>query len=222
MTEPKNPVRALLDQQDWSDVSARLVAFASYRAGSPALGKDLAQEAVTRVYAYESKWDPKKDPDLARYLMSVVNSLLANERSSAAGQRTSSIETKRVQRAAMKVSDPQAVSEDKLADTDLFTRRLTLLTERMAGDADVLRLIELMVEGVDTPVEIRKRTGWSAEVTAAARKRMLRGAAVVARDIGGATDDDPPRSLDGDDDDAEQSEDGKEDTDDDDDGEEVA
>ena len=198
MTEPNNPVRALLDRQDWSDVYARLVAFASHRAGSPALGKDLAQEAITRVYAYESKWDPEKDPDLVRYLMSVVNSLLANERTSAAGRRTSSIEPKRTQRAAMKVSDPQAVSEDKLADTDLFARRLALLTERMAGDAYVLCLIALMVEGVDTPAEIRKRTRWSAEETAATRKRMLRSAATVARDIGGPADDDPPSSLEND------------------------
>jgi DNA-directed RNA polymerase specialized sigma24 family protein len=185
----EDPIRKLLDDQDWAVIKVRLFDFAKYRSKSPALAEDLAQAAIMRVYAHDSTWDPAKEPDLLRYLMSVVNSLLWNERQSAASKRTTSMTGKRRLAVAEAVADPQAFSEDKAADTDLFTRRMTLLTERMAGDPKVLRMIELMVQGVDSPAEIRKITGWSADDVMATRRRMLRAAAVVARDLAGPTDD---------------------------------
>jgi DNA-directed RNA polymerase specialized sigma24 family protein len=200
-----NPIRHLLDQQDWGDLYARLLDFATHRCPkSPALAKDLTQEAIARVFSYQSKWDPQKEPDLLRYLMSVVNTLRSNERTSAAALRTKSTTDRPVKRAAEAVADPNAFSEAKVADHDLFSRRLTLLAERLVGDPEAHRLLELAVDGVDTPAEIRRITGWSAETVMSGRRRMLRAAAKVAQDLGSqddprdATDDDGDDDGDGD------------------------
>jgi len=185
-----NPIRHLLEKQDWGDLYARLLDFATHRCKPDALAKDVTQEAITRVFAYDSNWDPTKEPDLLRYLMSVVNSLLANERTSAAAKRTDSMSRKRPLAAAEAVGDPQAFSETKAVENDLLTRRMTLLTERLVGDAKATTMVELMVQGVDSPTEIRRLTGWTADEVMATRRRMLRAAALVARDLGSPSGDD--------------------------------
>jgi DNA-directed RNA polymerase specialized sigma24 family protein len=206
--DPKN-VRALLDAQDWGDVYSRLFDFALKRCTTKtkvpqeirAEAKDLAQEAITRVFAYDSKWDPEKEPDLTRYLMSVVNSLRANERTSAASQRNISLGRKRTKAAAEAVADTHALPEEVVVNTDLFARRIELLNERLVGDADALRLFELMTSGLDKPADLRKATKWSANELMAVRRRVLRAAATVARDIGGGEHEEPFPEPDDDDDD---------------------
>jgi DNA-directed RNA polymerase specialized sigma24 family protein len=202
----ENPNRELLDRQDWGDIHARLLDFATHRTKPDALAKDLVQDAISRVYAYEWKWDPAKEPDLVRYLMSVVNGLLANERTSAASRRTKSMSAKRGRAAAEAVRDDAAFSETRAVEHDLFTRRMTLLTERLAGNARALKMVELMTSGIDTPAAIRKVTGWSADETMATRRAMLRAAARVAQDIGGQDDDGAlAASRDGDDEEDEEA-----------------
>lgn len=184
--------RARLDEQDWGEVHARLLDFAAHRCGkkNEAQAKDLAQQAIARVFAYDSKWDPEREPDLVRYLMSVVNSLLWNERTSHATRRRASLADPKTRRAAEGVVDPRAFSEDAAAEQDLFARRLSLLRERMADDADVRALLDCLERGLDSPAEIRGATGWSANTLLAVRRRMQRAAALVARDLGGTSDED--------------------------------
>lgn len=199
----ENPIRSLLEKQDWGDIHARVLDFATYRVGdktSNARAEDLTQAAIARVYAYDSKWDPAKEPDLTRFLMSVVNSLLANERTSAREQRNVSFSdpksptARRALRAAQRVSDPRAHSEAEHVDHDLLARRLTLLGERFAGDPQALEYLALLQSGEDSPAEIRAATGWSAETVMNVRRRVLRGAALVARDLGGASDEPDPHA----------------------------
>src|SRR5690349_3411930 len=120
----QSPLRPHLDRQDWGEIYLRLYDFAEHRCKSASQAKDLAQEAIGRVFAYDSGWDPAKEPNVLRYLMSVVNSLLANERRSHAATRTSSLEdprAARAARAALRVPDPRAPSENQIADQDLLT-----------------------------------------------------------------------------------------------------
>jgi hypothetical protein len=205
----ENPNRVRLDEADWGEIHARLLAFATFRCRPDgALARDLVQGAITSVYAHDSKWNPEKDPDLLRYLMSVVNSQLANERARASATRTSSMSAPRTLSAAHRVGDAQAFSEEKAEEHDLLHRRMTLLRERLAGDPEALRLVELLLEGVDSPTELRRLTGWSAEVVLAARRRMLRCAAGVARAIGAP--EDGPDTLAAEDDDGGEDDDEEE------------
>jgi DNA-directed RNA polymerase specialized sigma24 family protein len=188
--------RALLDRQDWGDVQARLLDFAEARCGkkAKAQAKDLVQGAILRVYAFDSTWEPEKEPDLVRYLMSVVNSLRANEQTSSASKTGISLSTRKGERAAGRVSDPQAWNERVAVETDLLTRRLTLLRERMADDPGVLQYLDCLARGEEAAEDVRASTGWSEEKVNAVRRRMLRAAALVARDLGGADDEDSSMS----------------------------
>jgi DNA-directed RNA polymerase specialized sigma24 family protein len=183
--------RARLDEQDWGELHARLLDFAEHRCGPKrlALAKDLAQQAILRVYAYDSTWDPEKEPDLLRYLMGVVNSLLWNERTSYAARKVASVGDDATRRAAERVADERGWSADTAAGHDLLSRRLSLLRERMADDPNVLGLLGALEQGLETPEEIRAATGCSAHTLLAVRRRMLRAAALVARDLGGADDE---------------------------------
>jgi hypothetical protein len=122
--------------------------------------------------------------------MSVVNSLRANERTSAAAQRNVSTSRPKAQRAAEAVPDAGAFSETSAAETDLFTRRLTLLRARMKDDPNVLQYLDCLASGEESAPEVCAKTGWTKEKLNAVRRRMLRAAALVARELGGADDED--------------------------------
>jgi DNA-directed RNA polymerase specialized sigma24 family protein len=184
--------RALLDRQPWDDIHARLLDFAEARTGKRAKdrAKDLAQTAILRVYSSESKWDPEKEPELLRYLLNVVNSLRANENTSAAAQRNVSTSNRKAKRAAEQVADPAAFSETSAIESDLSARHFTLLRERMADDPNVLQFLDCVAAGKESAADICEATDWSKEKHNAVRRRMLRAAALVARDLGGADDED--------------------------------
>ena len=178
----EDKLRKLLDAQDWGTIYVRLNDFARHRARSAEKGRELAQKAITNVYAFDSNWDPEKEPELLKFLMSSVNSLLANERRTAAAKTTVSLE--KVRHKAERVRDRSARTPDKLLATQLFERRMTALRARLAEDADALRILDLAVEEIDTPKDIAAATDWPLERVNKARLRMQRHAERVAREIG--------------------------------------
>jgi DNA-directed RNA polymerase specialized sigma24 family protein len=177
----RRAVRARLDAEDWNASYARLRAFAAHRCRSDALGEDLAQEAMARIYAPDCAWDPAKEPNVVRYLMSVVNSLRANHRTSAAEQRN--VSTEKATKATARVRDDAALADDVLSREQIHTRRLALLRARLADDAPATRVLELALDGVDAPAEIARMTEWTPKAVAAARLRVQRHAAAVAEEV---------------------------------------
>jgi DNA-directed RNA polymerase specialized sigma24 family protein len=190
--ERRRAVRARLDAEDWDATYARLRAFASSRCRSNALGEDLAQEALARIYAPDCTWDPAKEPNLLRSLMSTVNSLLANQRTSAAAQRNVSMQSPKASRAVERARDAAAPADEALAREQLHSRRLALLRARLADDADALRTLDLALEGVDAPQEIASAMGRPLKAVAAARLRVQRHATAVAREADGDAGADAP------------------------------
>lgn len=171
--------RERLDQQDWSDVYERLYAFARARSGSADQAGDLVNGAIARVYAFDAKWDPTVEPDLVRHLMSVVNSLLANDRTSARARRDRSMhDDGPVQAQVARIADPAAA---QLAEQQLYARRIEQLRTAIAGDAEATRVLDLMLEGLRTPTDLRRATGWTDAVLHAARMRIQRRALAIAR-----------------------------------------
>lgn len=79
---------ATLKGQDWPNIFVKLTAHASFRMTMFGLRgetrmqgkqpKDFAQEAITLLYEEKRHWDPLKEPDLTKYLKTVINSLIAN------------------------------------------------------------------------------------------------------------------------------------------------
>ena len=187
--------RALLDRQSWGDIHARLLDFAEARCGgkrakAKAQAKDLVQEAILRVYGSTSRWDPEKEPQILAYLMTVVNTLRWGEKIRHDVSKTVSTADLRTSRAADQVADANAFSESSAVASDLRARHYALLRERMADDPSVLQLLDCLAAEQESAAEICAATGWSKEKHNAVRRRMLRAAALVARDLGGADDED--------------------------------
>lgn len=79
-------VVTLLDKHDWPKFILALTAYTinvcrwkHYRLPSGIEAEDIAMQAIEKVYEGRRKWDPEKDPDLLKYLKSVVRSLINNE-----------------------------------------------------------------------------------------------------------------------------------------------
>ena len=189
---------------EWGKVYAQLHRFALNRCKRKEMAQDLAQEAVRRVIdSTISPWDPAKEPDPARLLMSIVNSLLANDRTSARATRNvpmtdtgrSGDEANRKVTRNLEFKDERAFSEETFTTNDLFARRLALLETRLADKPFALQVLAWMTEGHDTPAAICAVSGKTLEQVIAVRKLIHRQAEQVARDL-----DDEPAAEENDDD----------------------
>jgi hypothetical protein len=76
----------LLDKHDWPKFILALTAFTisvcrwkHYRLPPGVEAEDIVMQAVEKVYEGKRNWDPENDPDLLKYLKSVVRSLINNE-----------------------------------------------------------------------------------------------------------------------------------------------
>ena len=79
---------SILDAQDWPSIILKLYAHSIFRlkwfgikSDTRLQGrqyKDFAHEAVTLVYEGKRIWDANKEPDIVKYLKSVINSLISN------------------------------------------------------------------------------------------------------------------------------------------------
>ncbi len=79
--DPKTRLQAALERVDLPRICAQLVRYASRRAGSRDLGRELAQKTLAdAIDPDRSPWDPDRDPDLAYHLIGRVNGALAIER----------------------------------------------------------------------------------------------------------------------------------------------
>ncbi|MXZ17784.1 MAG: hypothetical protein F4069_03415 [Rhodothermaceae bacterium] len=82
-------VQEHLDSEDWEALYPRLLNYARKKAnilsflqvpGGLPLGntyKDLVQDALTKVFTGDRKWNPNRNPDLYVYLTSVIDSLFS-------------------------------------------------------------------------------------------------------------------------------------------------
>lgn len=84
----KQEIRHLLDNYNWEQGIITLAGYAAslfrlYRISRIRLPanlqpEDIVSEVIDKVYSGERKWDPITDPDLHKYLKSVVKSVISN------------------------------------------------------------------------------------------------------------------------------------------------
>lgn len=175
----------LLAEQDWGDIQARLVKFARTRGAPADLAEDKAQEAIERVFAFNSEWDPERG-ELLPFLMSVVRMLLFKERR--AGKRfVHHDHHAEEEEGEREHADPRAVGPERIEQADLHERRIVLLRARLErrGEKEALVVLDLALEGKDKPADIREATGWSDADVEKFRLRMQRAALQVAEDLAG-------------------------------------
>jgi DNA-directed RNA polymerase specialized sigma24 family protein len=191
---------AALGAVDWSTFRKTLVAFAYSLCRNRAMADDLAQEAVRRLLAAATEWDAGAEPDPLRFAMGAVKSILWGERTSDYARKSVPLDPSAKNEPpdeSLHPPDPRALTEDRFADLDLFSRRLAFARNHLAAkaDAEALEMLELAIAGVDAPADILARTGRPLEAlkdVLAARKRLQRAAEAAAQ----AIPDDPPSSPD--------------------------
>jgi DNA-directed RNA polymerase specialized sigma24 family protein len=176
---------ALLRRQNWSDLHARLTTYALRRTRARDVRdvEDIVQEAIAHAWDPEyQRWDPSREPELLRFLMSHVNSIVAN------GYGT--------QKRRKPVRDPEKALAFKpaLAPTperalelaDLADRAATMLRERLAASADALgdQLLTLFEEEIAAPAEQAQATARPIDDIRFARRRVFRHADAVRTELG--------------------------------------
>ncbi|RYE54313.1 MAG: hypothetical protein EOP48_12610, partial [Sphingobacteriales bacterium] len=121
----------LLDGQNWENIIIKLTAYAvllCLRTPTDQEPEDIAMAAITKVYEGQRHWNPADEPDLLRYLKSVVKSMVSND-------ATSSDSTKKVQ--TVEVEDFAPAYHDYI-DEELYARQLNeKIIHDMRGDPEL-------------------------------------------------------------------------------------
>jgi len=160
----------LLDSFDWNRAIIVLAAYAisldgfsRKRLPKGLEPEDLVMQAVEKVFSGKRKWDPAKDPDLMKYLKSVVKSIYSNETTSKEGD-TAYIEE-------LEGFDPAVQSN---AEEEIHSRELdrSILTA-IRSDPDLLLVYRGLKDGF-TPAEIEQEFGMPVRDIRNAQKKLHR------------------------------------------------
>lgn len=168
MTENK---LQLLDEFDWGTAIIKLTAYAisicSFRGKLLPKGleaEDLVMNAIEKLYNGDRAWNPVKDPDLLRYLKSVIKSILSNE--------TSSCDSK------VLYVDEEILDSDPIFDSHLeeeiyckdLDRNISLA---MQGDPELCLVYKALKDGF-RPAEIAEEYYIDIRAVRNAQKRLHR------------------------------------------------
>jgi len=161
----------LLDRHDWSDSIIRLTAYVvslcrlkrvSLIAGPEP--EDLVMEAIEKVYSGERTWNHQAEPDLYRFLLSVVKSILSNKLTAAENKARDSISE----------TEMDNIPADNNAEAELYARQLdAAISHAMRGDPELCLVYKALKDGC-SPKEIAEEYAISIDTVRNAKKRLNR------------------------------------------------
>lgn len=150
----------------------------------------IASKAIEKVFLGERDWDPENEPDITKYLMGVIDSLLNHLAESQENTlMTIPPEPGSVDAAAWEsgsskrdpASDwliPESGSPEaaliKQEQTSIEDRALELLMDECADDEILMKVLEAMMDGYNAPAEISKAKGIPVKDVYNAIKRLDR------------------------------------------------
>ena len=150
-------------KEQWRKLYEIVLAYALRRTGSREQADDVTHDAFMRASTTRS-WNPATEPSYAKYMMTIVKSVLSHERKSRAMQ--SEHETQAVTERQTIEGSSTASAEQVVLDRTHRERRqrdcarqLAALREKLAGFDLELQIIELAENEVDDPPKQAKATG---------------------------------------------------------------
>jgi hypothetical protein len=179
-----------LETYDWEEIILDLTLYAKDKLDMLRCAKvklplaqqpgDYAKEAIRLIYEGQRTWDPKKNPDLAKFLKdSVVKSLIYNERISPGVKKrvTAKVPVKGNLEQEEELEFADVVpSREPLPDADVITEQtLANIRESLKGDDDAMLVYEELINS-RKPIEIAKDLGISIEEVRNIVKRVRRKA----------------------------------------------
>jgi hypothetical protein len=192
---------AKISEAEWSDIALDLGRYAlsvsrnlRWRTRSPVelpggeTVTSIVSKAIEKVFSSEREWNPNIDPDVRKYLRSVIDSLLNHLAESqdnvlvrvAPPPGSSDFEawetgSKKRDPAADWLVPPNCSPEAVVLQQEqaaLEDRALELLLEECADDPVLIQVLEAMMEGCDKPAEISEAKGIPVKDVYNAIKRM--------------------------------------------------
>ncbi len=152
--------------------------------------ESIPSKAIEKLFSGERDWDPENEPDITKYLMSVIDSLLNHlaeshentlmtippEPDSIDGPAWESGSSKRDPASDWLV--PATRSPENLLieqeQTSLEDRALELLMDECGGDEVLMKVLENMMDGYKTSAEISEAMGIPVKDVYNATKRLDR------------------------------------------------
>ncbi len=159
--------------------------------------KSIVSKALAMVLSGKRNWDTQKDPDLKKYLQSVIKSLLNHLVCSKENTMFTVIPeivvdsqlewepdlTKCTHDTQWLARQPRS-PEEELIEKEIEeheNQALDLLKEACAEDKILSQVLQVMIDGCDNPAEIAQTTGISVKEVYNATKRLDRKVAIVSK-----------------------------------------
>lgn len=163
----------------------------------------IVSKAFERVLSGSRKWNPQTDPDLAKYLMDVIDSLLshlaeskdntmfrvppdAGSTDERAWHGATRLHERGYERSADWMARTTLSPEQELIEKENSTaakHAMELLEECIKNDAELVAIVGAIREGYDKNGEIAEHTGIAIRDVENAKKRLDRKIASVSKQI---------------------------------------
>lgn len=213
---PSPDVLRLLSEANWAEIIPRLTLYASetarhlyWRTGNSEdladgiKAEDIVHEAIKRVFEGKRKWDPKKDPDLPKFLNDSVISSLFNELAEScdntkmerfpiqldeSGEEGEAVEPTNIAHHsdphARELVRPNPTPEEELnnqQEKDFYKSIINNIVDSAKGDAVVEGILLCLMDGISKPIEISEATGFTICEINNGQKRLRRLAEKVRK-----------------------------------------
>ena len=156
----------LLDSHKWEDTIVLLTAyvinlckFHRYRLPAQTEPEDIVMDAIDKVYAEDRNWDPEKDPDLNRFMHSVVKSMLSNTMTAR-------------QTVMTELDDSVVVSNEPDAEYELRFEELNNRISASVSNDSALALVYKALKDGMRPKEITEEYTLEIRIVRNAQKRL--------------------------------------------------
>lgn len=161
----------LLDSHNWSESIIKLTAYVvslcklkNIILPSGLEAEDIVMTAIEKVYKGDRKWNPVTDPDLHRFLLSVVKSIVSNKITSTVG----------INEALINEDGLESVIVTNQVESEIYSRQLDkAITDEMKGDPELCLVYKALKDGF-TPGDIAEEYAIDVGTIRNAKKRLNR------------------------------------------------
>jgi DNA-directed RNA polymerase specialized sigma24 family protein len=163
-------------QDEWRQLREVVLTYAYKQTKARARADEVTHEAFAR-WMTTRKWNPEKEPSLAKHLMKIVKSLLSHEYTSKRGEYElqAGIEQSTVGGTAAPSAEAMSLEKGEAERSRrAAAARLQALREMLTGLELELQLIDLTAEGIDDRGEQAKTTGRTRDQVYEAWRRIYR------------------------------------------------